>query len=106
MILRNLQLTESSDFAELFRDEANHTCVWFKFRTMVVGGYYLPPSLDLTICRESPVIASEFVEDQDRKVSLTGDLNLRMDHSRVTQSKIQGPSCGIQLRRWGSAGSS
>ena len=42
MVLRNLQLTESSDFAELFRDEANYSCVWFKFRTMVVGGYYLP----------------------------------------------------------------
>ena len=28
----------------------------------MVGGCYLPPSLDLAICRESPLIASEFVE--------------------------------------------
>ena len=33
MILRTLQLTESSDFAELFRDEASHTCGWFRSRT-------------------------------------------------------------------------
>ena len=78
MVLRNLELTESSDFTELLRDEVNHTCVWFKFRDMVVGGYYLPPSLDLAICRESLVIASEFVEDHNRKVFLVGDLNLRM----------------------------
>ena len=78
MVLRNLEPTESSDFTKLFRDEANHICVWFKFRDMVVGEYYLPPSLDLTICRESLVIASEFVEDQNRHVPLVGDLNLRM----------------------------
>ena len=47
MVLRNLQLTESSDFAEMFRDEVNYTCVWFRFRSIVVGGYYLPPSLNL-----------------------------------------------------------
>ena len=32
MVLRNLQLTESSDFAEMFRDEVSYTCVWFRFR--------------------------------------------------------------------------
>ena len=41
---------------------------------MVVGGYYLPPSLDLAICRESLVIASEFVEDQNRNVFPVGGL--------------------------------
>ena len=78
MVLRNTQLTESSDFTELFRDEVNHTCIWFKFRTIVVGGYYLPPGLDLTICRESLLIASEYLENQDYSVYLVGDLNMRM----------------------------
>ena len=44
----------------------------------MVGGYYLPPSLDLAIYRESLVIALEFVEDQNQNVFLVGDLNLRM----------------------------
>ena len=78
MVLRNLQLTESSDFAEVFRDEVNYTCVWFRFRSIVVGGYYLPPSLDLTICRESLLKGFEYVEDQNRSVFLVGDLNMRM----------------------------
>ena len=29
---------------------------------MVVGGYYLPPSLDLAICRESLLIVSKFAD--------------------------------------------
>ena len=78
MVLRNPQLTESSDFAEVFRDEVNYTCVWFRFRSIVVGGYYLPPSLDLTICRESLLKGFEYVEDQNRNVFLVGDLNMRM----------------------------
>ena len=52
----------------------------------------LPPSLDLTICRESLVIASGFVEDQNRKVFLIGDLNLRMGSltgDSVKNSRIQ-----------------
>lgn len=60
-VIRNLQLTESSDFTELFRDEVNYTCIWFRFKSIVVGGYYLPPSLDLTICRESLLLGSEYI---------------------------------------------
>lgn len=78
MVQRSLQLTEISDFAELLRDEANGTCVWFKFKTMMVGGYYLPPSLDFVICRESLLIALELVEDQNQNVFPAGGLDLRM----------------------------
>ena len=78
MGLRNLQLMEDSDFAELFRDEVNYTCVWFRFRNIVVGGHYLPPSLDMTIRRENLLIGTEYAEDQARNVFLVGDLNMRM----------------------------
>ena len=50
----------------------------FRFRNIVVGGYYLPPSLDLTICRESFLIGTEYAEDQTRNMFLVGDLNMRM----------------------------
>lgn len=66
------------DLAGVFLDEANHTCVRFKYKTIVVGGYYLPPSLNLAICKERPPTASEYVEEQSQDVFLVGDLNLRM----------------------------
>ena len=85
MVLRNIQLAESSDFAEVFRDEVNYTCMWFRFRSTVIGGYYLPPSLYLIICRESLLKGFEYVENQSRSVFLVGDLNVRMGpHTRDT----------------------
>lgn len=76
MVLRNLELTESSGFAELFRDKANHTCRWFKSRTVEVDGYYLPPSLDLIMYRECLLIVSGFEEDQNQDMFLVWYMNL------------------------------
>lgn len=50
MALRNLELTDDFDSVELFRDEATHTCVWFKLGAVVIVDYYLPSSLDLALC--------------------------------------------------------
>ena len=57
--------------------------------------FCLPPSLNLAICRESLLIASEFVEGQNQNVSLIGDLNLRMgsltgDSNKNSRTRLWG----------------
>ena len=52
MVIRNPKHTELCDFEEVKRDQKHHLYIWFKFRDTVLGGFYLPPNMELTACIE------------------------------------------------------
>ena len=82
MVVRNPKLTNHSDFEEVKRDTEMHSYVWFKFRGMVIGGFYPPPSMELAACIENILSASLLpgVSGDGDPVFLIGDLNMRLDH--------------------------
>ena len=80
MVVRNAKLTELSDFEEIKRDLTNYSYIWFRFRGMVYGGFYLPPSMELDICIECVQSVSEICEvsGNEDPIFLVGDLNMRL----------------------------
>ena len=80
MVVRNPKLTDYSDFEEVKRDTVTHSYIWFKFRGMVIGGFYLPPSMELTTCVECILSASELPGGLENgcPVFMVGDLNMRL----------------------------
>ena len=82
MLVRNPKLTDHSDFEEVKRDTEMHSYVWFKFRGMVIGGFHLPPSMELDACIESALSASLLlgVSGDGDPVFLIGDLSMRLGH--------------------------
>ena len=82
MVVRNPNLAEACDFEEVKRDQEHHSYIWFRFRGMVFGGFYLPPSMELTVCIECVLSAEDIVArlGDGEPVFLVGDLNMRLGH--------------------------
>ena len=80
MVVRNPKLAELSDFEEVKRDREHHSYIWFKFRGTVFGGFYLPPSMELTTCIECVLSAEDIMValGDGEPVFLVGDLNMRL----------------------------
>ena len=80
MVVRNPKLAELCDFEEVKRDQEHYSYIWFKFRGMVMGGIYLPPSMELTTCIECVLSAEEIMTTlgDGEPVILIGDLNMRL----------------------------
>lgn len=80
MVVRNPKLAELSDFEEVKRDRKHHSYIWFKFRGTVFGGFYLPPSMELTTCIECVLSAEDIMValGDGEPVFLVGDLNMRL----------------------------
>ena len=82
MVVRNAKLTSVKDFMEIYKDEDNRSCIWFRYKGTLFGGYYLPPSMELSTCIESLMMASIIRKGigHDEPMYLMGDLNARMGH--------------------------
>ena len=80
MVVRNVKLTEPQDFSEVERDAGTHSYIWFKFRGMVFGGFYLPPSMEITACIECLQSTARYPipHDLEEPVFMAGDLNMRL----------------------------
>lgn len=80
MVVRNIKLTDPQDFEEVERDAVTYSYIWFRFRGMVFGGFYLPPSMDLTSCIECLQSTARLTGSQDygEPVIMAGDLNMRL----------------------------
>ena len=83
MVVRNPKLAKLSDFEEVKRDLEHHSYIWFKFRGSVFGGFYLPPSMELTTCIECVLSATDLTvgSGNEDPVFLVGDLNMRLGPS-------------------------
>ena len=80
MVVMNPKLASLSDFEEVKRDREHHSYIWFKFRGSIFGGFYLPPSMELAMCIESVLSASDVMAGSGNEdpVFLVGDLNMRL----------------------------
>ena len=80
MVVRNLKLTTAQDFMCLEIDHADQAYVWFRFRSIIVGGFYLSPHMPLEICMHKVLTSENYVQRFGRssQVFLAGDLNMRL----------------------------
>lgn len=80
MVIRNTKLTTAQDFNHLETDHDDHSYVWFRFKSIIIGGYYLSPHMPLEVCTYKVLIAENYVQrfGESSKVFLAGDLNTRL----------------------------
>ena len=81
MVVRNTKLTTAQDFNCLEIDHYDQTYVWFRFRSIVVGSYYLSARMSLEVCIYKVLIAENYVQrfGLSSQVFLAGDLNMRLE---------------------------
>ena len=80
MVVRNTRLTTVQDFNCLEVDHTDQAYIWFRFRSIIVGGFYLSPHMPLEICMYKILTAENYIQRFGRssQVFLAGDLNMRL----------------------------
>ena len=80
MVIRNLRLTKAQDFNCLEIDHNSQAYMWFRFRSIIVGGFYLSPHAPLEMCMYKVLTAENYIQrfGQFSQVFLVGDLNMRL----------------------------
>lgn len=81
MVIMNLRLATAYDFNWLEVDHYSQAYVWFRLKSIVVDGFYLPPHMPLYVCMykiisvENYVLRSGFTS----QIFLVGNMNMWLD---------------------------
>ena len=80
MVVRNTRITTAQEFNCLEVDHADQAYMWFRFRSIIIGGFYLSPHMPLEICMYKVLTAENYVQRFGRtsQIFLAGDLNMRL----------------------------
>ena len=106
MVVRNTELTTAQDFNCLEIDHGDQTYLWFRFGSIIIGGYYISPHMPLEVCMYKTLIAENYVQcfGHSSQVFLAGDLNMRLgvqegDTAINLRASLNATLCQIGLRR-------
>ena len=106
MVVRNTKLTTAQDFNCLEIDHDDQAYVWFRFRSIIIGGYYLSPHMPLEVCMHKVLAAENYMQrfGCSSQVFLAGDMNMRLgvqegDTTTNIRVPLNATLCQIGLRR-------
>ena len=106
MVVRNLKLTTVQNFNCLETDHADQAYVWFRFRSIIVSGFYLSPHMPLEVCTYKVLTAEDYIQrfGQSSQLFLAGDLNMRLgvlegDTATNSRAPLDSTLCHIGLGR-------
>ena len=87
-------------------DHGDQAYLWFRSRSIIIGGHYLSPHMPLKVCMYKVLTAENYVQrfGHSSQVFLAGDLNMRLgvqegDTAINPRAPLGATLCQIGLRR-------
>lgn len=103
IVVRNTKITTAQDFNCLEVDHTDQAYIWFRFRSVIVGGFYLSPHMPLEICTYKILTAENYIQrfGLSSQVFLAGDLNMRLGEQGGDTTTNARASLDVILRQMG-----
>lgn len=61
MVIRSTKTTTPQDFNGLEIDNDDHSYMWFRFRSVIIGGCSLSPHMPIEVCTYKIIISENYV---------------------------------------------